>query len=181
MPIALDQGGSAAPGLKLKDQGDHAIVRLCHQLTRDKREFGTNKILYKEDGKTPRKELVLTGIYMGGSAVITTGPKGKRVDEDPTLGSEVRLYIGGHKFGAWIDAKKLYKPNVGDVVKVTYTKDEPSAGGGQDKKVWKFEIRAALSDVEGADVQKAEAIFHRIAQDGISESEEQTDDQSIPF
>lgn len=179
MPIALDQGGSAAPGLKLKNHGDYAVVRLCHQEVRDAIEFGTKKPKLKDNGK-PKKQLVLTGIYMDGTACITTGPKGARVDEDPEKGGEVRLYIEGHKFGAWIEAKNASKPNVGDVVKITYTRDEPSSGGGQDKKVWEFKIRPFRIEDEKVDVAKAENIFHRIAKDGLK-SDDSGAGEDIPF
>lgn len=176
MPIALDQGGTSAPGLKLKNKGDHAIIRLCHQQVRPLLEFGTKKPKLKDDG-TPRKELVITGLFMGGSAVITTGPKENRVDETPNLGSEVRIYLNGHKFGAWIEAKKaLGTLNVGDVVKITYVRDERSQGGGADKKVWEFKMRAAQPSTENREVAIAETVYHRIEKDGGGSDDEPSAD-----
>lgn len=184
MPIPLDNGGGGAPGLKLKNKGDHAIVRLCHQAVRDALEFGTKKPKLKDDG-TPRKELVVTAIFMDGTAVITTGGKENRIDEVPEAGLEVRLYLSGHKFGAWIEAKRnAGNVNVGDVVKVTYVRDERSTGGGADKKVWEFKVRAARVEDEAAEVACAEAAYHRIEKDGVTDERTPTEraaDQDIPF
>jgi hypothetical protein len=173
--------------LKLKNKGDHAIIRLCHQQVRDLLEFGTRKPKLKDDGN-PRKELVITGMFMGGTGVITTGPKEARKDETPELGSEVRLYLNGHKFGSWIEAKKaLGALNVGDVVKITYIKDEKSAGGGADKKVWEFKMRSARVEDEAHEVAQAERVYHRIEEDG-GDSDDDTSDSyeggggdDIPF
>jgi hypothetical protein len=165
MPISLD-GGGGAPGLKLKNKGDYAVLRVCHQKQRDALEFGTKKPKLKDDG-SPRKELVVTAIFMSGTAVITTGGEDDRRDVTPKQGSEVTLYLGGHKFGSWIEAKRAAgSVNVGDVVRVTYEKDEKSQGGGADKKVWSMKFRVSRVEDEAEEVRKAEGVYRRMVNKG---------------
>lgn len=188
MPISLDGGGGAPPGIKLKNKGDHAVLRVCHQKQRDALEFGTKKPKLKDDG-TPRKELVVTALFISGTAVITTGGEENRHDESPKAGSEVTLYLSGHKFGSWIEAKRAAgSVNVGDVVKVTYEKDEKSQGGGADKKVWSMKFRPGHVGQEDQDIRKAEGVYRRIENQGegtTAVDEAETSDQGsyddIPF
>jgi hypothetical protein len=150
MAISLDT--PRTPTLKLSEHKQHVIGRVLHVAVVPWIEYGTTRQKVGKDGQLRTQEVVTLGVIKG------TGHKSD--GEALVEGVEVAVWLNGHRRWDWSEAKKAAKGlNVGDRVRITYVRDEPSKGGAP-KKVWAFEIVRASSD--DPMVAEAEAAYHRI-------------------
>jgi hypothetical protein len=149
-------------------------------------DFSTKEVKRGKDGQ-PRTQEVVTLRVVKATAVKGDG-------EALVVDEEAAVWLNGHRRWDWGEAKKAAKGlRVGDKVKITYAKDEPSKAG-QPKKVWAFEITKSTG--KDADiVAECEEAYHRIAAsraqhaqasgsaaaEPSAEHEEPSDDDSIPF
>jgi hypothetical protein len=191
MPIQLEETrGSGTPVIKHRAIGEKFVGGILKFETRDLMRDG--EIQYKDDGVTPRKELVVTVLTKTSTMVAGIGD-----DESvPEPGSIVRVILRGGGFGQWIDAKKTLGRgvNVGDLLYMdtthairynasTYaqlgrldTQDQVAewetspANIGRKESLGRYgdlKLRAA-TDTEAGFVVECEQAYHQLAKQGIA-------------
>lgn len=186
MPIPLDDRAPSIPSLKFGAVGSHAVIRLAHRTTKPMTDPVTKKPKFKDDGVTPRQELVVTGIYISGTGQRSEGQGDNEVLVDFEPGDLVRVFIAGHRWGSLIEAEnKFGKLNVGDVMKITFKGTEKSSmKGGADKKLWSFSLRRSLAETEADEIRRAEDVYHQV-KGGVGRPEQAQgpamDDDDLPF
>jgi hypothetical protein len=106
MAIASDTGGGT-PFAKFRNVGDTLIGAHCakpRECVRERRKYGTNEPVLKDDG-TPAKEEILWLVAMPGTTAVTGD-----IEKDETTPIEplelVRVAVAGYKWGQVIDARK---------------------------------------------------------------------------
>lgn len=180
-PIPLDT--PFAPSVTLREVGQYVNGHVCHVAIEPLYEFGSKRVKVTDDGRERTQEKV-TLLVTGGTAMLKSGEDYRPV----TVGSEVVIWLQGGRRWAWIEAKrKAGGLDVGDVVQIRYTGDEPGKGA-QPKKIWTVGIRKP-EEKEAERVAQAEEIYHRISarptqlrpqQDAYEDTYEE-DVDAIPF
>ena len=134
---------SATPSIKLRNLNDWCDLALVDVAVVPWIEFGSSEAKIGKDGQ-PRTQDKITAVVIGGNAVITDNDVDVAVKPDDV----VSVYCAGHRRWEYIQAVKTRGQLMrGDVLRVKYTHDEPSATKGNNaKKVWSFQIRQAKPD-----------------------------------
>jgi len=132
---------AATPSAKLRTIGDYIDCALVNEEVVPWIEFGTDGVAkIGKDGK-PRTQDKVTAVVIGGTGVTTRDDVDTPVVADDTI----TLYLSGPRRWDWIQAKKAHGQLLrGDVLRVKYDHDEPSATKGYNaRKVWTFQLRHA--------------------------------------
>ena len=152
MAISLDT--PRTPSLKLTAVKQYAVGYVLHVAVVPWLEYGTQRVKLAPDG-TPRTQEVLTL-----RIVKSTGTKGDNEPVEPD--EEVTVWLSGHKRWAWSEAKKQARGlQVGDKVKITYTRDEPGKSASP-KKVWEIEVKRSDATQDADIIAECEARYHQI-------------------
>lgn len=159
MPIPLTQ--QSRPNAKMPYPGMGVEMALIGTRRRPWMEFGTQTAKIGKDGQ-PRQQLVVTGIVTNANAVC--GPQGQERPVQP--GEVVDVYLHGHAWGSWIEAERAHSGlQVGDIVRIVYTHDEPSSQpGANPRKVRQIAFRRAEQHEAGL-VAQAEAAYYSLGFD----------------
>jgi hypothetical protein len=166
MAIPLNQGVQSRPSIKFPHINAGIELAVVGSRRVPWIEFGTDRPKLGDDGN-PRQQLRLTGIVVSAGGVVT-GPQGQ--ERPVQVGEVVDYYAHGHAWGAYIEAEKAMAtagltPQVGDILLVVYTHNEPSSrAGAQDKRVKTTTLRRARPD-EQMWVQQAEAAYYALGFD----------------
>ena len=156
MGIPLGNVNVSNPSAKLRNKKDYIKGFLVDMEIVPWIEFGTTQPKLGEDGK-PRTQERVTLLVAEGTAVVKDGDEEREV----LAGELVTLYFSGHRRWDWAQAQKQLpgrRPEVGYLVRVDYTGDEPSKAGSP-KKVWKIRIQPA-GDGDAANVATCERLYH---------------------
>lgn len=176
MPISLET--LLSPSVTLRSIGEYVNGHVCHISLEPLYEFGSRRPKLTADGR-PRSQERVTLLVTGGTGQVRNGEVYRPVQ----VGEEVVIWLQGGRRWSWIEAKrKAGGLDVGDVVQIKYSMDEPGQGA-QPKKVWTVSIRKpAAKDQDG--LARAEAIYHRLhaapSRPTLEEIEPEEDDR-IPF
>lgn len=199
MPIQLEETRTTGlPVIKHRAIGEKFVGGIVKFETRDLKRDG--EIQFKDDGVTPRKELVVVALTKSSTMVAGIG------DEEvvPKPGQIVRVILRGGGFGQWIDAKKTISRgvNVGDLLYLdtthairynasTYAQlgrldtqeqvaewETSPANIGRKESLGRYgdlKLRPPI-DAETQFVVECEQAYHLLAKEGIS-----LDDRPGPF
>jgi hypothetical protein len=176
MGIKLGSQSTTSPGAKLRAKKDTLVGHVCFVEEIPWTEFGSDgKQKIGTNGK-PRTQERITLLVRNGNAVVKDGDAERQV----LTGETVTLYFAGHRRWAWAQACKRRDGGyeVGDVVRVEYTHDEPGKAGSP-KKCWDVRIRPAKPE-EAADVDACEAIYHRLNQAKAAQADDDSDERQGP-
>lgn len=154
-PDATQLLGEAPPTISFKEIGDMVRGTIRNMNVTQRRRFmpdgSVGEPLFYSDG-SPQLQIVIT---------LETGTGG---DADPHDGLR-RLFVHGQMQSAIKQAVKdagRAAPSVGSFLKVTFVKEEPSKGGGNDKKIYEAvyvpQDNGARTNDPGREVAHQEAL-----------------------
>jgi hypothetical protein len=138
MGIPLNTGGSQwPPGVKFRAPGQYVDLAIIDVRRAPYTDFATGQVKRTDDGKEREQEVVI-GVCLRATGFITDGD----LEVVVPVGKTVTLWCAGSRRWDFIQAQKKLDgpPMVGDVMRATFTGEEPGKGASP-KKVWEFQFR----------------------------------------
>ena len=166
MPIPLGRT-AAFPGIKFRQPGQYVDIAICNVELVPWNDYQTGQPKRNDAGEIRQQELV-TGVFIRGTGVITSDDS---TDVVPAEGTIVAIYCAGHHRWDFIQAQKKLdgRMNVGDVMRVKFTGEEPGQGS-LPKKVWSFMLRHPQPGEEQRTAQ-CEGLYAQLNSEAASSSQ----------
>lgn len=138
MSIKLDEERTVFPAVKFNAKGDYVDVAVIRIETIPLKAYGSGAPIIGSDGQ-PRSQTRLTGLVVGGPALIKDGDALRPVQANEL----VSLYLKGLSRYEFFQAKKKLDGGmlVGDFMRWKYTDDAPGQAPGTTKKVYTINIK----------------------------------------